>query len=268
MTNPVPIPPPLDSDKCYKCNKNPSNKILNKCRKCNKLTHMKCDKTTKSEIAHFLEHPDDFECKSCSTCRLCNRYVASNHRGIECTICNHWIHAKCNRLNDKDYDKFNSDETLTFQCMQCLKDTLPTLNLTPKELKLVMDGIDIPDEISSEDILLDDSQLELIEKINSAIKNGLSTDNDNDDDDSTSPVDCKYSTHPNIFPSFISMSIQLSDTSQSFKSLFKNLLNSNLTSSASLKVKFNLGLHLKLTSQSLAINLQKVCRQMLRKAEY
>ena len=63
--------PSLDSaTKCYKCNKNPNGKKLHKCKKCSKLTHIKCDKTTKSEIAHFEKHPEDFECKSCSTCRI------------------------------------------------------------------------------------------------------------------------------------------------------------------------------------------------------
>ena len=46
--------------------------------------------------------------------------------------------------------------------MQCLKETLPTLNLTPMELKLTMDGTDLPDDISAEDIFLDDLQLALI----------------------------------------------------------------------------------------------------------
>ena len=193
MTRPIPPPHPHDSDnKCYKCKKDPPNKVLHKCKKCSKFTHMKCDKTTKSEISYFEQHPEDFECKSCSTCRICNRYVGSNHHGIECTICNHWIHAKCNRLDDKDYDKYKQDNALQFQCMQCLKDTLPTLDLTPLELKLTMGGLDLPDNVTTEDIFLDDAQLELIEKVNKAIKDGLSTDIDTDDD--ISPVDCKYYT--------------------------------------------------------------------------
>ena len=154
---------------------NPLNKTLHRCKKCSKLAHTKCDKTTKSEIAYFKDNPDDFECKACSTCRICNKYVASNHRGIECTICNNWIHAKCNRLDDKDYDNFQTDESLKFNCAQCLKETLPTLSLTRMELKLTMDGIDLPDDISTEDIFLDESQFILIEKINKAISDGINS---------------------------------------------------------------------------------------------
>ena len=76
--------------------------------------------------------------------------------------------------------------------MQCLKETLPTLNLTPMELKLTMDGADLPDDVSAEDIFLDDSQLALIEKINRTITDGITHNNDSDDDSHISPVDCKY----------------------------------------------------------------------------
>ena len=194
MTISLPPSHPHDSEKCYKCNKNPPNKTIYKCKKCSKLAHTNCDKTTKSEISYFIDNPDDFECKSCSTCRICNKYVASNHRGIECNICNNWIHAKCNRLGIKDYDNFQTDESLKFNCMQCLKETLPTLNLTPMELKLTMDGTDLLDDVSAEDIFLDDSQLALIEKINRTITDGITHNNDSDDDSHISPVDCKYYT--------------------------------------------------------------------------
>ena len=126
--------------------KNSPNKTIYKCKKCSKLAHTNCDKTTKSEISYFIDNPDDFVCKSCSTCRICNKYVASNHRGIECNICNNWIYAKCNRLDIKDYDNFQTDESLKFICMQCLKETLPTLVLTPMKLKLTMDGTDLIDD--------------------------------------------------------------------------------------------------------------------------
>ena len=195
MTKPTtPHPHPCSSDKtCYKCKKDPPQKVLHECKKCNKITHMKCDKTTASEMRHFELHPEDFECKSCSTCRICNRYVASNHHGIECTICEHWTHAKCTGLNDKDYEKYEDDNSLKLHCRKCLRDALPTLDLTPLELKLTMDGLDLPTNVTAEDIFLDDSQLEIIDKINKAIHDGLLTDNDNDDDD-ISPIDCKYYT--------------------------------------------------------------------------
>ena len=159
-----------DDKKCYKCKKDHPNKILKKCKKCSKVTHFKCDKSTKAEIAHFEKHPEDFECKSCSTCRICNRYVGSTHRGIECELCKHWTHAKCNKLCDKDYDKYQTDETLKLHCMQCLAETLHTLKLTDQELKLTMDGIDLPEKLTNEDILLDNSQQELIERINKTIR--------------------------------------------------------------------------------------------------
>ena len=78
--------------------------------------------------------------------------------------------------------------------MQCLKETLPTLNLTPMGLKLTMDGTDLPDDVSAEDIFLDDSQLALIEKISRTITDGITHNNDSDDDSHISPVDCKYYT--------------------------------------------------------------------------
>ena len=76
--------------------------------------------------------------------------------------------------------------------MQCLKETLPTLDLTKNELKLTMDGIDLPDKVTQDDISLDRSQLEMIEKIKQNVNEGFFIDYNTDDDITLN--DCQYYT--------------------------------------------------------------------------
>ena len=153
---------------------------------------MKCNKTAGKMIEYFINNPDEFDCRSCMTCSICLKLVASNHRGILCSLCDKWIHAKCNKFGHSDFSRHCENENLQFFCSSCLRANLPTLDLNDNEFHLTMKGINYSEEIKDiNDIFLTENQLELARKINDAISKG--TDYDNDDDNENS-INCKYYT--------------------------------------------------------------------------
>ena len=181
------------TDSCYKCSQNlpvsaDNNKLI-RCNTCNKNIHFKCNKTTRKKLDYYLRNPSTFDCRSCLTCNICQKLVAENHRGILCSLCNKWVHAKCNKLDQQDFSKHQSDQNLQFFCSICLRDTLPTLDLSDHEFHLTMKGINYTVEPS--EIFLTDRQLALTRKINEAISKGAELDED-DEDESLDMNDCKY----------------------------------------------------------------------------
>ena len=182
---------------CYKCTKVlpatiDRNKLI-KCNTCSKNIHIKCNKTTKKKIDYVLNNLDEFDCRSCLTCNLCQKLVAGNHRGNLCDLCNKWVHAKCNKLEQRDFQKFQEDDSLHFFCSLCLRDTLPTLDLNDNEFHLTMKGVNYSENIDINNITLTEKQLELTKKINEAVSRGLAYDNE-DDNNGTDFVNCKYYT--------------------------------------------------------------------------
>ena len=105
--------------------------------------------------------------------------------------------AKCNKFDTKEYKKYQTDKSLIFYCLKCLRETLPTLDLNDYEFNLTMKAINIPEELDVNEIFLNDSQIEIIKQINKAINNGF----DNYD---------KVETDDNkIYPSLTANIIQL-----------------------------------------------------------
>ena len=194
--NPISSPSPADNDDlCGVCNKlvNNSDKAI-LCNKCSKWIHITCNKTTTKQYKYYQKNPDEeFTCKECDKCGICNKTVAKNHHAIECNICSKWIHKKCNKLGTKDYNNFQNNEDSNFYCIKCLRETLPTLSLDNNEFDLLMKGIDVPGELDVNEIFLSNSQIEMINKINKAISNELGEPKEkNDDIDDILPIDCKY----------------------------------------------------------------------------
>ena len=54
-------------------------------------------------------------------CKICTKPVASNHRAIQCDICDIWMPIKCNKINSQTYDSLRKDNTQWF-CIECSKD--------------------------------------------------------------------------------------------------------------------------------------------------
>ena len=55
-------------------------------------------------------------------CRICNQTCKKVEKALECDLCNHWYHAKCQEVNDKMYDVITQDSdskdgaTLQWHC--------------------------------------------------------------------------------------------------------------------------------------------------------
>ena len=57
-------------------------------------------------------------------CRICDRPVKCNQRGVQCECCYYWLHTKCMHLSNEEYDLLcQSDEA--WCCPDCLKQALP-----------------------------------------------------------------------------------------------------------------------------------------------
>ena len=46
------------------------------------------------------------------SCKICTKAVASNHRAIQCDICDIWVHVKCNKMNSQTYYLLRKDNTI------------------------------------------------------------------------------------------------------------------------------------------------------------
>ena len=57
-------------------------------------------------------------------CKVCDKPVKSNQRGILCECCYYWLHAKCLHMKPEEYDHLTtSDES--WCCPDCMKQALP-----------------------------------------------------------------------------------------------------------------------------------------------
>ena len=62
-------------------------------------------------------------------CRKCTKVVAiSNHRAIQCDICDIWVDTKWNKIISQRYDLLRKDNTQGF-CIECSKGQFPFLKL-------------------------------------------------------------------------------------------------------------------------------------------
>ena len=99
------------------------------CHKCEKWIHTKCTKMTDIRYEHHQVNPEVvFECRICRTCGICNKFIASNHKFIDCSACENYVHIKCNRFDSRQYDRYLKDNSPTF-CFKCNQENFPFLTL-------------------------------------------------------------------------------------------------------------------------------------------
>ena len=58
-----------------------------------------------------------------NTCKECNQAVQLNDKGIECDICERWLHTKCINMNDLQYNLYKGDNSLDWVCKNCIKNS-------------------------------------------------------------------------------------------------------------------------------------------------
>ena len=73
-------------------------------------------------------------------CGICCKPVASNHRAVQCDVCNLWIHIKCNSISPGEYEKLKETEDLQWFCVKCFKNNVPFSDTPNEILNLTLQG--------------------------------------------------------------------------------------------------------------------------------
>ena len=108
-------------------------------------------------------------------------------KGIECVICKHAIHRKCNNLSKKE-NEFYKNNPEKFYCIKCVATNILFSNLTDNELFASFKGINTSLN-SMQDF--SPSQQKLFNKLNNLTsQNSGDTVSDNNDDEIS--INCKY----------------------------------------------------------------------------
>ena len=71
-------------------------------------------------------------------CGIGDKAVKTNHKAIQCDLCNKWVHIKCNRIDPKSYLIVSKDEC--WYCLNCSKTFFPFSTITDLDLYNTLDG--------------------------------------------------------------------------------------------------------------------------------
>ena len=58
-------------------------------------------------------------------CRICDKSVRNNQKGLLCDLCGLWCHIKCANVSGKEYDNYCELAKFNWLCPLCLFDQLP-----------------------------------------------------------------------------------------------------------------------------------------------
>ena len=132
-------------------------------------------------------------------CAICKKSVNENHRAIECSLCGHWVHIKCNFLDSKDYAAFQDEKNdyKSFFCLNCVSENLPFSLLNNTEFSISVNKGVINSEDQVVDFIPTSYQTNLFNQLNAAINNNafdLDTDlsGQSDERDIIPSINCQY----------------------------------------------------------------------------
>ena len=190
------IAPPLmnmHDANCVKCNCTIliKQKSLN-CDHCNKRVHLKCSGLNLKTYNEILQLEESYTCQICSKCAVCNRTVAKNHRAIECSLCNTWVHVKCQKFDDSEYVKYQTQD-LCFFCIRCTDECFPFAKINDTQFKIgVTNGINYS-ELSENKMELSSYQQSMVDAIKKSI-NFYEEDDESDDPNNSNflNINCDY----------------------------------------------------------------------------
>ena len=66
----------------------------------------------------FLPFPSTSDIPA-DRCVICNCIVKEYHKSICCDTCHKWVHIECSNVSDKQYEDYQTDSNLKFDCIQC-----------------------------------------------------------------------------------------------------------------------------------------------------
>ena len=81
-------------------------------------------------------------------CTHCSKPVRCNQMGLQCDLCEHWVHGKCEHLSKQDYLRLSADSSPWF-CKNCTFTTLPFSNSSTLHSEPDISMESIPDTSSS-----------------------------------------------------------------------------------------------------------------------
>ena len=128
-------------------------------------------------------------------CNVCFKTISLGHHFLQCKNCQLYIHKKCNKLNDIDYQLLKNYST--WFCINCVDEIFPFSRITDNELKLMFCSdklLDINDLPSDLDVFPSFENNELYKKFNDFFTSQSigSFETDDDDEFSSNPINCKY----------------------------------------------------------------------------
>ena len=66
--------------------------------------------------------PQSFEHSiTCDNCNICDLIVTSKQKGVQCDHCDQWVHTKCEKILDSQYDEYKNKPESNFICKKCRK---------------------------------------------------------------------------------------------------------------------------------------------------
>ena len=171
------------------------------CKDCKKQVHTNCSKIDSKIYKLITEGKIPQACIECRPeifkdkikCGGCEKTIARNHRYVTCNSCKSNLHIKCNKTDEKSYEKIikNKDSLI---CINCKQDNIPFQNLTDIEFSAVSKGIELNTNIESinELTVTSTSLRKFFAEVNKSNPfDDLKTSLDVDDDDSVL-INCKY----------------------------------------------------------------------------
>ena len=182
----------LDNN-CMKCNCTTlSKQKYLKCTHCHKNVHLRCSGLNLKTYEEILQQENTYTCQICSKCAVCQRTVAKNHRAIECTLCNSWVHVKCQKFDDSEYLKYQTQD-LTFFCIRCTDECFPFAKINNTQFKIaVTNGINYS-ELAENKLELSSHQQSIVDA-NKKSANFFEEDDESDDPENTNllNINCEY----------------------------------------------------------------------------
>ena len=52
-------------------------------------------------------------------CAICSKKVKSDHKAIQCDMCDQWVHITCNGNSEEEYERLKIDDNV-WHCVMCI----------------------------------------------------------------------------------------------------------------------------------------------------
>ena len=126
-------------------------------------------------------------------CHVCAKRISLENHFLQCKNCQHYIHKKCNKLNDIDYNLLKSNPT--WFCIICVNDVFPFSSVSDQEVRLIhsTNNISSINELSTDiNIFPSSDNNKLFKKFNDYFTSQALGTSEIEEEFSSNPINCKY----------------------------------------------------------------------------